>query len=102
MPRLDAVAARAGRADPFAPPRNAFRARAAALVHGFGAKLANGSGFWMQQFDGFRKTGSDDATEARIVEHCARFGVDPLNAIKLFPVLARRQWLKRFLAHSDL
>jgi hypothetical protein len=56
----------------------------------------------MQQFDGFRKTGSDDATEARIAEHCARFGVDPLNAIKLFPVLARRQWLKRFLAHSDL
>jgi len=56
----------------------------------------------MPQFDGFRKTGSDDATEARIVEHCARFGVDPLNAVKLFPVLARRQWLKRFLAHSDL
>ena len=56
----------------------------------------------MPQFDGFRKTGSDDATEARIAEHCARFGVDPLNAVKLFPVLARRQWLKRFLAHSDL
>jgi hypothetical protein len=56
----------------------------------------------MPQFDGFRKTGLDDATEARIVEHCARFGVDPLNAVKLFPVLARRQWLKRFLAHSDL
>lgn len=56
----------------------------------------------MPQFDGFRKTGSDDATEARIVAHCAQFGVDPLNAVKLFPVLARRQWLKRFLAHSDL
>lgn len=56
----------------------------------------------MQKFDGFRKTGSDDATEARIVDHCSKFGVDPLNAVKLFPVLARRQWLKRFLAHSDL
>jgi len=56
----------------------------------------------MNTFDGFRKTGTDQATEDRLREHCAKFGIDPLNAVKLFPVLARRQWLKRFLAHAEL
>jgi len=56
----------------------------------------------MNTFDGFRKTGSDQATEDRLREHCAQFEIDPLTALKLFPVLARRQWLKRFLAHAEL
>jgi hypothetical protein len=44
----------------------------------------------------------DAQTERRIAEHCARFGIGPTDAVKLFPVLARRQNLKRFLAHSQL
>lgn len=54
-----------------------------------------------RQFDGFRKTGSDSNVEDMLESHCQRFGIGPLDAVKLFPVLARRQWLKRFLAHSD-
>ena len=46
--------------------------------------------------------GSDAQIERRIAEHCDRFGVNPTDAIKLFPVLARRQNLKRFLAHTRL
>ncbi len=53
-------------------------------------------------FDGFKKTGPDAELEERIAAHCERFGISPLEAIQLFPVLARRQWLKRFLAHSQL
>jgi hypothetical protein len=56
----------------------------------------------VRQFDGFKKTGPDDNIEDRLEEHCQRFGIDPLNALKLFPVLVRRQWLKRFLAHAEL
>ena len=33
---------------------------------------------------------------------CQKFKVNPLEAVKFFPVLARRQWLKRFLAHTEL
>jgi hypothetical protein len=44
----------------------------------------------------------DAETERRIAEHCARFGIGPTDAIKLFPVLARRQNLKRYLAHTQL
>jgi len=56
----------------------------------------------MREFDGFKKTGTDSEIEDRIEEHCREFRIDSLNAIKLFPVLARRQWLKRFLAHVEL
>lgn len=56
----------------------------------------------MSEFDGFKKTGIDLEIEDRIEEHCRKFEIDPLNAVKLFPVLARRQWLKRFLAHHEL
>lgn len=56
----------------------------------------------MSKFDGFRKTGSDQDTEERIARHCEQFGLAPLEAVKMFPVLARRQWLKRFLAHTEL
>lgn len=55
-----------------------------------------------REFDGFKKTGIDSEIEDRLEEHCNRFNIDALNAIKLFPVLARRQWLKRFLAHCEL
>ncbi len=53
-------------------------------------------------FDGLRKSGLDVPIEGRIAEHCERFHIDPLTAVQLFPVLARRQWLKRFLAHTEL
>jgi len=56
----------------------------------------------MREFDGFKKTGIDSDIEDRIEEHCRKFNIDPLNAVKLFPVLSRRQWLKRFLAHVEL
>jgi len=52
-------------------------------------------------FDGFKKTGTDKEIENRIIHHCHAYNIEPLDAVKLFPVLARRQWLKRFLAHSD-
>lgn len=55
-----------------------------------------------KEFDGFKKTGLDSEIEDLLEMHCAKNNVDALNAIKLFPVLARRQWLKRFLAHVDL
>lgn len=56
----------------------------------------------MGDFDGFRKLGLDDEIENDLVDHCKKYHIEPLDAIKLFPVLARRQWLKRFLAHHEL
>lgn len=53
-------------------------------------------------FDGFKKTGPDTAVEEKLREHCEKFDIDALNAIKLFPVLSRRQFLKRYLAHHEL
>jgi hypothetical protein len=53
-------------------------------------------------FDGFKKTGIDNDVELKLAEHCAMYNIDALNAVKLFPVLARRQMLKRFLAHVEL
>ena len=53
-----------------------------------------------RDFDGFKKTGLDDTVEDRLEEHCSKYGISPLDGVKLFPVLARRQWLKRFLAHA--
>jgi hypothetical protein len=53
-------------------------------------------------FDGFAKKGIDAGIEDRLEAHCARYNIDPLTAVKLFPVLVRRQWLKRFLAHAEL
>lgn len=51
---------------------------------------------------GFKQSGTDSEVEASIADHCAQFGIDPLDAIKMFPVLARRQALKRYLAHTEL
>lgn len=56
----------------------------------------------MAEFDGFRKLGPDESIENKIADHCNRYNISPLDAVKLFPVLARRQWLKRFLAHNEL
>jgi hypothetical protein len=55
-----------------------------------------------RSFDGFKKTGPDSSVEDRLEAHIAQFGVTPLDAVKHFMVLARRQWLKRFLAHTEL
>jgi hypothetical protein len=55
-----------------------------------------------RKFDGFKKTGLDSEIEDKIEEHCNEYGISPLDAVKLFPVLVRRQWLKRFLAHTEL
>jgi hypothetical protein len=52
--------------------------------------------------DGFKKAHSDSEIEARIARHCEKYGIDPLTAVKNFAVLARRQALKRFLAHAEL
>lgn len=56
----------------------------------------------MGEFDGFKKTGIDSEIEDRLEEHCRKFNIGPLDAVKLIPVLARRQWLKGFLAHVEL
>ncbi len=56
----------------------------------------------MAEFDGFKKTGSDSEIEQLLDAHCVKHKIGPLDAVKLFPVLARRQWLKRFLAHAEL
>lgn len=56
----------------------------------------------MENFDGFRKMGLDTTIEEKILEHCQKYNINSLDAVKLFPVLARRQWLKRFLAHNEL
>jgi hypothetical protein len=56
----------------------------------------------MKKFDGFKKTGSDEQVESSIEEHIRKYEIDTLDVLKLFPVLARRQWLKRFLAHIEL
>jgi len=52
--------------------------------------------------DGFKKSPLDTEIEQRISGHCARYGMDALTAVKHFPVLSRRQALKRFLAHVEL
>ena len=56
----------------------------------------------LDKSDGFAKSNLDSEVESRLADHCARFAIDPLTAVKHFPVLARRQLLKRFLAHVEL
>ena len=58
-----------------------------------------------EEFDtksGFKTSGTDAEVEAALRNHCAEFDIDPYDAAMLFPVLVRRQHLKRFLAHSEL
>jgi len=56
----------------------------------------------VRPFDGLKKTGLDSSIEGAIQEHCEKYDIDALDALKIFPILARRQWLKRFLAHTEL
>ncbi len=51
---------------------------------------------------GFKTSGTDAEVEKALREHCAKFNIEPYDAAVLFPVLLRRQNLKRFLAHSEL
>lgn len=53
-------------------------------------------------FDGFTKAPQELQIDALLVDHLAKYNVQPIDAMKHFPVLARRQLLKRFLAHVDL
>jgi hypothetical protein len=56
----------------------------------------------MNDTDAYNRMSGDAEVEALLEEHLKKFNIGPLDAIKLFPVLARRQWLKRFLAHVEL
>lgn len=56
----------------------------------------------IKNFDGFRKFSPDIEIEKKIEKHCKKYKISPLDALKLFPVLGRRQWLKRFLAHAEI
>jgi hypothetical protein len=59
----------------------------------------------MPEFDkesGFKLYSPDAKIETSITAHCEKHGITPGDAVKLFPVLARRQNLKRFLAHAEL
>lgn len=56
----------------------------------------------MATFDGFKKTGPDRSIEDDLDAHIREHNIAPLDVLKHFPVLARRQWLKRFLAHTEL
>jgi hypothetical protein len=56
----------------------------------------------LDERSGVKLYGPDEQIERQLSEHCDSFGINPIDAIKLFPVLARRQNLKRFLAHTQL
>ena len=55
-----------------------------------------------ENFDGFKKNPTDTEIENDIESLLLDGCFSPLEALKLFPVYARRQWLKRFLAHHEL
>jgi hypothetical protein len=50
---------------------------------------------------GFKSYSHDDVVEGLIRDHIRRFDRDQDDVLFHFPVLARRQGIKRFLAHSD-
>ncbi|HWK96690.1 MAG TPA: TylF/MycF/NovP-related O-methyltransferase [Pseudolabrys sp.] len=56
----------------------------------------------MNNSDAYNRIGGDVQVEEALVSHLEKFNIAPLDAVKLFPVLVRRQWLKRFLAHAEL
>lgn len=56
----------------------------------------------MEKFDGFRRIGQDNEIEQNLIEHCEKYNITPLEAVKLYSVLTRRQWMKRFLAHHEM
>ena len=53
-------------------------------------------------FDGYKKQGTDKKTEENLESIFKDKKLSSLDACKLCPVFARRQWLKRFLAHYEL
>lgn len=55
-----------------------------------------------KKFDGFKKNNHDTEIELLLENHCEKFKLSPLDAAKHFPVILRRQLLKRFLAHTEL
>jgi dTDP-rhamnose C3-O-methyltransferase len=55
----------------------------------------------MTRFDGFKKSDFDAALEERIEQHCKKFDLSFVEAVHHFPLLSRRQMLKRFLAHTE-
>ena len=54
------------------------------------------------QFSSGGPTGGDGNVEEMLRLHLEKHEIDPLDAVKLFTVLIRRQSLKRFLAHVEL
>ena len=60
------------------------------------------SGEAVQPFDGIANYASDDAVEAMLLAHFARFELSAIEAAKNFPIYARRTTLKRFLAHYEM
>lgn len=56
----------------------------------------------IDQTDGFKKSSLDSTIELRLAEHCQTYDISPLDAVRHFAVLSRRQALKRFLAHTEL
>ena len=54
-------------------------------------------------FDGYRKKSDlDNSIESLIQEHIVHHNILPMDILKNFPILIRRHWLKRFLAHVEL
>jgi hypothetical protein len=53
------------------------------------------------RFDGFKKSADDARIEQRIEDHCKTHGISFVEATHQFPILVRRQSLKRFLAHTE-
>jgi hypothetical protein len=56
----------------------------------------------MKKFDGFIKRSRDEEVESKLRDHFNKYGFEPLESLNLFPVYARRQLLKRFLARVEL
>lgn len=55
-----------------------------------------------REWDGFKKNNLDLHIEKKLEDHCSKYKIDALDALKLFPILSRRQNLKRFLIHNEL
>jgi macrocin-O-methyltransferase TylF-like protien len=56
----------------------------------------------VRPFNGIANYASDDAVEAMLQAHFARFELSTIEAAKNFPIYARRTTLKRFLAHYEM
>src|SRR5260221_14120465 len=55
-----------------------------------------------RHYDGRANFPSDDAVEALLTAHFDKFEITSREAIRNFPIYARRVFLKRFLAHYEL